>query len=107
LARSDTSSGREQCQHAAPGASLEELLAERIASEAARIAEERIRAMFEFTEFDPDEVHGFMDSREAAAFLGLPYASFKEIAPGLPRHAITPARFGYLRRELIEWGRGR
>jgi hypothetical protein len=35
-----------------------------------------------------------MDSREAAAFLGLPYASFKEIAPGLPRHAITPARFG-------------
>lgn len=43
--------------------------------------------MFELTEFDPDEVHGFMDSREAAAFLGLPYASFKEIASGLPRHA--------------------
>jgi hypothetical protein len=106
LARSDTSSGREQCQHATPGASLEELLAERIASEAARIAAERIRAMFEFTEFDPDEVHGFMDSRAAAAFLGLPYASFKEIAPGLPRHAITPARFGYLRRELLEHFRG-
>ena len=92
----------ERCQHAVPASSsLEELLAERIASEAGRIAEERTRAMFEFTEFDPDEVHGFMDSREAAAFLGLPYASFKEIAPGLPRHAITPARFGYLRRELL------
>ncbi len=90
------------------GATLEELLAERIASEAARIAEERIRSMFEFTEFDPDEVHGFMDSREAAAFLGLPYASFKEIAPGLPRHAaIMPARFRYLRRELLAWARER
>ena len=88
------------------GKTLEELLAERIAAEAARIAEDRIRTMFEFTEFDPDEVHGFMDSREAAAFLGLPYASFKEIAPGLPRHAITPARFGYLRRELLEHFRG-
>ena len=70
------------------------------------VAGERVRAMFEFTEFDPDEVHDFMDSREAAAFLGLPYASFKEIAPGLPRHAITPARFGYLRRELLEHFRG-
>ena len=63
--------------------------------------------MFEFTGFDPDEVHGFMDSREAATFLGLPYASFKEIAPGLPRHAITPARFRYLRRELLAWARER
>ena len=87
-------------------ATLEELLDERIATEAAKIAEERVRAMFEFTEFDPDEVHGFMDSREAAAFLGLPYARFKEIATGLPRHAITPERFGYLRRELLEHFRG-
>ncbi len=63
--------------------------------------------MFEFTEFDPDEVHGFMTSREAAEFLDLPYSSFREIAPSLPRHAITPARFGYLRRELLEWGRRR
>jgi hypothetical protein len=46
-----------------------------------------------------------MDSREAA-FLGLPYASFKEIAPGLPRRVITPARFGYLRRELLGHFRG-
>jgi hypothetical protein len=82
-------------------ASLEELLAERIASEVARIAEERIREMFSVTEFDPDEVHGFMTSEEAAEFLGLPYSSFREIAPSLPRHAITPARFGYLRRELL------
>lgn len=87
--------------------SLEELLADRIAAEAASIAEERIRAMFEVTEFDPDEVFGFMTSEEAAEFLGLPYSSFREIAPNLPRHAITPARFGYLRRELLAWGRER
>ncbi len=86
---------------------LEELVAERIAREAARIAEERIREMFEVTEFDPDEIYGFMSSEEAAEFLGLPYSSFREIAPDLPRHAITPARFGYLRRELLEWGRER
>jgi len=92
---------------AAPASSLEELLAERIASEAARIAEDLIRRIFTVTEFDPDEVYGFMNSEEAAAFLGLPYSSFREIAPSLPRHAITPARFGYLRRELLAWGRER
>jgi hypothetical protein len=48
-----------------------------------------------------------MSSEEAAEFLGLPYSSFREIAPNLPRHAITPARFGYLRRELLEWGKER
>jgi hypothetical protein len=48
-----------------------------------------------------------MTSEEAAAFLGLPYSSFREIASSLPRHAITPARFGYLRRELLEWGKDR
>ena len=88
-----------------PGSSLEELLAERIAREAARIAEELMREMFDVTEFDPDEVFGFMSSEEAAEFLGLPYSSFREIAPNLPRHAITPARFGYLRRELLAWGK--
>ena len=87
--------------------SLEELLADRIAGEAARIAEDLIREAFSVTEFDPDEVYGFMNSEEAAEFLGLPYSSFRDIAPNLPRHAITPARFGYLRRELLEWGRGR
>ena len=98
----------EQYQHAVPASSLlEELLAKRIATEAAQIAEERIREMFAVTEFDPDEVLGFMSSEEAAEFLGLPYSSFREIAPNLPRHAITPARFGYLRRELLAWGRAR
>jgi hypothetical protein len=48
-----------------------------------------------------------MTSEEAAQFLGLPYSSFREIAPSLPRHAITPARFGYLRAELLAWGRDR
>jgi hypothetical protein len=38
---------------------------------------------------------------EVAEFLGLPYSSFKETAPSFPRHAITPARFGYLPRELL------
>jgi hypothetical protein len=90
-----------------PGSSLEELLAERIAGESVRIAEERVREMFEVTEFDADEVFGFMSSDEAAEFLGLPYSSFREIAPNLPRHAITPARFGYLRRELLAWGKDR
>jgi hypothetical protein len=92
---------------AVPGSSLEELLADRIAIEAARIANEHVKAMFAVTEFDPDEVHGFMNSEEAAEFLGLPYSSFREIAPSLPRHAITPARFGYLRAELLAWGRDR
>jgi hypothetical protein len=98
----------EQCPHAVAGSSsLEELLADRIAREAAKIAEERIREMLEVTEFDPDEVLGFMTSEEAAEFLGLPYSSFREIAPNLPRHAITLARFGYLRHELLAWGRER
>jgi hypothetical protein len=86
---------------------LEEIVGERVAQEAARIAEERIKEMIRATEFDPDEVFGFMSSEEAAAFLGLPYSSFREIAPNLPRHAITPARFGYLRRELLKWGKDR
>ena len=86
---------------------LEEMIAERVAREAMRLAEERIKEMFHVAEFDPDEVFGFMSSEEAAQFLGLPYSSFREIAPDLPRHAITPARFGYLRRELLTWGRER
>ena len=62
-----------------PPSNLEELLAERITLEAVRIAEEHIREMFETTEFDPDEVHGFMGSEETAEFLGLPN-------PPPPRH---------------------
>jgi hypothetical protein len=100
--------GNEQRPHAvAKLPSLEEIVAERIAGQAARIAEELIREAFAATEFDPDEVYGFMNSEEAAEFLGLPYSSFREIAPNLPRHAITPARYGYLRRELLEGGKER
>ena len=83
--------------------SLEEMVADRIAGEAARIAEERIRAMFPFAEQEPSEAKEVMDSREAAEFLRLPYSSFREIAPTLPRHAVTPHRFVYVRRELLEW----
>jgi hypothetical protein len=97
----------ERAPLAAPASSLEKLLADRIASEAARLAENLIREAFAVTEFNPDEVYGFMTSEEAAEFLGLPYSSFREIAPSLPRHAITPARFGYLRAELLAWGRDR
>jgi len=100
--------GNEQRPHAVPKApSLEEIVAGRIAGEVARIVEDLIRETFAATEFDPDEIYGFMNSEEAAEFLGLPYSSFREIAPCLPRHAITPARFGYLRRELLAWGRER
>ena len=67
------------------------------------MAAQRVRAAFEVTEFDPDEVLWPTDSRQAAAFLGLPYNPFGEIAPSLPRHAVTPARFVYLRRELLAW----
>ena len=83
------------------GSGLEEMVAERIASEAVRIAEDRVKEMFAVTPFDPDEVYVYMDSREAAEFLGIPYKSFREIAPSLPRTAITPARFGYLRKNLL------
>ena len=54
---------------AATGSSLEELLADQIGGEVARIAEDRIREAFAVTEFDPDEVYGFMNSEEAAEFL--------------------------------------
>ena len=100
--------GNEQRPQAVPKSpSLEEIVAERIAGEAARIAVDLIREAFSVTEFDPDEVYGFMNSEEAAEFLSLPYSSFREIAPSLPSHAITPARFGYLRRELLAWGQER
>jgi hypothetical protein len=95
---------REQAQRFG---TLEELVAERIAREAARIVEERIREIVSLSDLDPDELYGFMNSEEAAEFLGLPYSSFREIAPSLPRHAITPARYGFLRRELLSWGKER
>ena len=83
--------------------SLEGLLADRLACEVARIAEERIRAMFPFAEQKPWEAKEVMDAREAAEFLRLPYSSFREIATTLPRHAVTSSRFVYLRGELLAW----
>jgi hypothetical protein len=41
----------------------------------------RIMEGVEDTEFDPEEVLGFMTSEEAAEFLGDSYSSFREIAP--------------------------
>ena len=79
---------------------LEELLA----AGAACIAEEWVRAMFEITEFDPDEVHGFMDSKKAA-FLGHPYASFKEISVRLPRYDAGAVRVPQQGRKAISMPR--
>lgn len=79
------------------------MLADRLACEVARIAEERIKAMFPFAEQEPSDTKEIMDSREAAEFLRLPYSSFREIAPTLPRHAVTSQRFVYMRKELLEW----
>ena len=82
---------------------LEEMIADRVAQEAMRLAEERIREMFPFAKQEPSEAKEVMDSKEAAEFLRLPYSSFREIAPMLPHHAVTPQRFVYLRRELLAW----
>ena len=90
---------REQDQ---PLGALEQLVAERIAREAARIAEERIREIVSLEVLDPDEILGPMKPQEAARFLDLKYATFKEIAPNLPRIFVTPANPRYLRRELLE-----
>ncbi len=66
---------------------LEELLT----AGAACIAEEWVRAMFEATELDPDEVRGFINSKKAA-FLGHPYASFKETYLRLPHYDAGAVR---------------
>ena len=45
--------------------------------------------MFTITEFDPDEVYGFMDSNEAAEFLGIPYTALgrsPRLSPATPSH---------------------
>ncbi len=38
--------------------------------------------------------------------MDLPYSSFREIVSTLPKYAIMLVRFGYLRRELLAWGKG-
>jgi len=66
-----------------------------LAAGAACIAEEWVRAMFEVTKFDPDEVHGFMESKKAPSWATLTQAS-RRYPSGCP--AMTPARFGHLNR---------
>jgi hypothetical protein len=72
-------------------ASLEEILAERIAGTLEELVERS------------EKVPELMDAEEAAVFLRLPYDSFRRIAPSLPRHMITPKRAVYSRRELLQW----
>ena len=84
---------REQGQ---PPATLEELLAMRIAAEAVRIVEERIREMFETTEFDADEVHGFMGSgRPRSSWVSPTPASARSLptSPAMPSRRRASATF--------------
>ena len=91
MARSDMP-GNEVCQHAMPGPSLEELLAERIAAEGARLPYDR-------------EV---MNAEEAADFLRLSPTAFRRLAPALPRCQIYErSGYRYLRSDLLAWLRTR
>lgn len=49
------------------------------------------------------EQRAWMDSKEAAEFIGMPLDEFKRIAPTLPRHKITDRRYRYYAPELTEW----
>ena len=69
---------------------------EAFVAEIGRIVEENRR----LTDAQAREV---MDSKEAAEFLRMSWQSFREIAPTLPRHAITRGKFVYRRTELLEW----
>ena len=44
-----------------------------------------------------------MDAEEARAFLKMSKDEFKKRATSLPRHAVSPRVFLYLRPELLEW----
>jgi hypothetical protein len=91
LARSDMP-GNEVCQHAMPGSSLEELLADRLAAEATRSPYDR-------------EV---MNAEEAADFLRLSPTAFRKLAPTLPRCQIYErSGYRYLRSDLLSWLRTR
>jgi len=80
--------GDEQYQHPMPGSSLEELLAQRIAAEAARSPYDR-------------EV---MNAEEAADFLRLSPTAFRRLAPTLPRCQIYErSGYRYLRSDLLTW----
>ena len=79
----------ERAPLAAPASSLEKLLADRIASEAARLAENLIREAFAVTEFNPDEVYGFMTSEEARSSWVSPIRASGRSPPRCPG---TPSR---------------
>ncbi len=90
MARSDIP-GNEYRQHTMPGSSLEELLAKRIAAEAARSPCDR-------------EV---MNAEEAADFLRLSPTAFRKLAPALPRYQIYErSGYRYLKSELLAWLQG-
>jgi hypothetical protein len=75
-----------------PGSSLEELLVERIAADAARSPYDR-------------EV---MNAEEAADFLRLSPTAFRRLAPALPRCQIYErSGYRYLRSDLLAWLRER
>jgi hypothetical protein len=44
-----------------------------------------------------------MNAGDAAEFLSMNRPDFNKLAPSLPRHQLSEARFVYLRSELLEW----
>lgn len=78
---------------------LSRLVSHELSGEVAALVAEKLADLHEHREAGPE----VMNAKEAAAFLGVDYGSFKNIAPGLPRHALRKARYVYLRSELIEW----
>jgi hypothetical protein len=87
LAGSTTNSRPKGCS-VRRGSFLEELLAERIAADAARSPYER-------------EV---MNTEEAADFLRLSPTAFRRLAPSLPRCQIYErSGYRYLRSDLLTW----
>lgn len=75
--------------------SLDELLETAILEKVEQAAEKLVRSR------EP------MDAAQAASYLKVSQASFKRLAPHLPRHPITDRCFVYFADELSEWAKNR
>jgi hypothetical protein len=90
---------------------LADLLAERIAdallpaltAEVGRLLTEKLEDRPE----PQEEGREVMSARNAAEYMDMSIAAFNKLAPELPRHRLSEARFVYLRSELLEWLRHR
>ena len=75
-----------------PAPPLEHMVAELIGAEASRIAEEWVGAASKVIAFNPEEMLGSTDSKEVAAFLGLPHNPFRKFTArrdGIPSHLLA------------------